>query len=100
MRKDQMCRDEYSMDSCHRNRSHTLVQGLLSSSLSPLVHLFPATCCSSTSQVRLMLERNREDLQRQLAAADTQLSVMQARLGDANTEVEGLRQRLGLEQGR
>lgn len=47
-----------------------------------------------------MLERSREDLQRQLAAADTQLSVMQARLGDANTEVEGLQQRLALEQGR
>lgn len=47
-----------------------------------------------------MLERNREDLQRQLAAADTQLSVMEARLCDANMEVEGLQQRMALEQGR
>lgn len=47
-----------------------------------------------------MLERNREDFQRQLAAADTQLTVMEARLSDANTEIEGLQQRLTLEQGR
>jgi hypothetical protein len=47
-----------------------------------------------------MLERGREELQRQLAAADAQLGLMQGRLGDAQSEVEGLTTRLQLEQGR
>jgi hypothetical protein len=58
---------------------------------------FGATCWL---QVRLLLERNREELQRQLAASDTQLSIAQARLSDAESEVAGVAQRLALEQGR
>lgn len=51
-------------------------------------------------QVRLLLERNREDLQRQLAVSEGQLGLMQEHLADARQEVEGLRQRVSLEQGR
>jgi hypothetical protein len=71
-----------------------------------------ASCCSALTsvlfcaavcvrcQVRLMLERGREELQRQLAAADAQLGLMQGKLGDAQAEIEGLTTRLQLEQGR
>lgn len=51
-------------------------------------------------QVRLLLERNREDLQRQLAVSEGQLGLMQEHLAEARQEVEGLRQRVSLEQGR
>jgi hypothetical protein len=47
-----------------------------------------------------MLERGREELQRQLAGADAQLGLMQGRLGDAQSEIESLTTRLQLEQGR
>lgn len=57
-------------------------------------------CVWLCAQVRLMLERNREELQRQLAAADVQLGLLQGRLGDAQSEIEGLTTRLQLEQGR
>lgn len=52
------------------------------------------------AQVRLLLERNREDLQRQLAVSEGQLGLMQEHLAEARQEVEGLRQRVSLEQGR
>lgn len=51
-------------------------------------------------QVRLLLERNREDLQRQLAVSEGQLGLMQEHLAEARQEIEGLRQRVSLEQGR
>jgi hypothetical protein len=50
--------------------------------------------------VRLLLERNREDLQRQLAVSEGQLGLMQEHLAEARQEIEGLRQRVSLEQGR
>jgi len=42
----------------------------------------------------------REDLQRQLAVSEGQLGLMQEHLAEAQQEVEGLRQRVSLEQGR
>jgi hypothetical protein len=51
-------------------------------------------------QVRLLLERNREDLQRHLAVSEGQLGLMQEHLQEAQQEIEGLRQRVTLEQGR
>lgn len=50
--------------------------------------------------MRLLLERNREDLQRQLAVSEGQLGLMQEHLAEARQEIEGLRQRVSLEQGR
>jgi hypothetical protein len=52
------------------------------------------------AQVRLTLERSIEDLQRQLASMDAQNALLQARLGDSETEVEGLQQRAALERGK
>ena len=53
-----------------------------------------------TLQVRFQLERTREGMQRQLAHAEGSVGVLQARLGDAQSDAEALRQRVGLEQAR
>jgi len=50
--------------------------------------------------VRLLLERHQEELQRQLAAADAQLGLMQERLADAHNEASGQAKRLQLERDR
>jgi hypothetical protein len=55
---------------------------------------------TSAQQVRLLLERNREDLQRQLAVSEGKLGLLQEHLAEAQQEVDGLRQRISLEQGR
>jgi chromosome segregation ATPase len=55
---------------------------------------------ASAQQVRLLLERNREDLQRQLAVSEGQLGLLQEHLAEARQEIDGLRQRISLEQGR
>jgi chromosome segregation ATPase len=49
-------------------------------------------------QVRLGLERQREELQRQAAALDSQLTITRARLEDAASETSSLTQRLALER--
>lgn len=54
----------------------------------------------SAQQVRLGLERQREELQRQLASLDSQLAITRARLEDAGSENASLSQRLALERNR
>lgn len=51
----------------------------------------PALCLFH-SQVRLSLERAREELQRQVASLDSQLAIARARLEDAGSEASSLNQ--------
>jgi hypothetical protein len=45
-------------------------------------------------------ERQREELQRRVAALDSQLAISQARLEDAGNEANSLGQRLAMERNR
>jgi len=51
-------------------------------------------------QVRLSLERHREELQRQTASLDSQVAMARARLEDAGAEASSLGQRLALERNK
>ncbi|KAF5840897.1 hypothetical protein DUNSADRAFT_15097 [Dunaliella salina] len=52
------------------------------------------------TQVRLGLERHREELQHQIAALDSQVAIARARLEDAGAEASSLGQRLALERNK
>lgn len=52
------------------------------------------------TQVRLGLERHREELQQQIAALDSQVAIARARLEDAGAEASSLGQRLALERNK
>lgn len=52
------------------------------------------------TQVRLSLERHREELQRQTASLDSQVAMARARLEDAGAEASSLSQRLALERNK
>ncbi|PRW50911.1 basal body [Chlorella sorokiniana] len=54
----------------------------------------------TAEQVRFQLERAQEGLQRQLLHAEGGLGVLEARLEDAQSEADSLRQRVALEQAR
>ncbi|KAL4853675.1 Centrosomal protein [Chlorella vulgaris] len=54
----------------------------------------------TAEQVRFQLERAQEALQRQLVAAEGGVGVLEARLADAVSDSDALRQRIGLEQAR
>ncbi|GIL57051.1 hypothetical protein Vafri_12185 [Volvox africanus] len=54
----------------------------------------------AAQQVRLGLERHREELQRQVAALDSQVAIGRARLDDAAAEASNLNQRLVMERNR
>ena len=63
----------------------------------PLTALVPH---APAAQVRLGLERHREELQRQVASLDSQVAIGRARLDDAAVENTSLNQRLALERNR
>ncbi|EFJ50664.1 basal body protein [Volvox carteri f. nagariensis] len=54
----------------------------------------------AAQQVRLGVERHREELQRQVAALDSQVAIGRARLDDAAAEAANLNQRLVMERNR
>ncbi|KAL3151587.1 Centrosomal protein 135kDa, isoform B [Trebouxia sp. C0009 RCD-2024] len=54
----------------------------------------------AAEQVRFQLEQTREGLQRQLAATDGQMHVLQARLEDSQAEQQALQHKLALEANR
>ncbi|KAL3159299.1 Centrosomal protein 135kDa, isoform B [Trebouxia sp. C0010 RCD-2024] len=54
----------------------------------------------AAEQVRFQLEQTREGLQRQLAATDGQMHVLQARLDDSQAEQQALQHKLTLEANR
>ena len=71
-------------------RHHRQHHPLLPSSITP-----PAAL-----QLRMSSERQREELQRRVAALDSQLAISQARLEDAGNEANSLGQRLAMERNR
>ncbi|DBA89546.1 hypothetical protein WJX79_004564 [Trebouxia sp. C0005] len=54
----------------------------------------------AAEQVRFQLEQTREGLQRQLAAADGQMHILQARLEDSQAEQQAVQHKLALEANR
>ena len=54
----------------------------------------------TAEQFRFDLENGRENLQRQLAASDTQLAIMKTRLSDTTSEVKNLNYAIQLKHNR